>query len=262
MKKGYWKGFLTGTLMCTLILGLGITAMAASRGIVVEDDIGITINGAKFQPKDANGDNVLLFSYNGTTYAPVRAICEAAGLKVEYDSATYTAVLTTADQAAVTRPDSGDYITAARAREIALADAGVKAADAVFLKTRLDWDDGRAEYDVEFYSGYTEYDYEIDALTGAIRDKDLDCDDFDLYDDDRYDWYQNQGGVGVITAQRAKEIALAKAPAGTVVVKCELDEDDGRMVYELELRNGRTEYECDLNAVTGAILDWETDYDD
>ena len=27
MKKGYWKGFLTGTLMGVLILGLGITAM-------------------------------------------------------------------------------------------------------------------------------------------------------------------------------------------------------------------------------------------
>ena len=27
MKKGYWKGFLTGTLMGVLILGLGITAI-------------------------------------------------------------------------------------------------------------------------------------------------------------------------------------------------------------------------------------------
>lgn len=45
-------------------------------------------------------------------------------------------------------------------------------------------------------------------------------------------------------------------------MKCELDRDDGRWVYELELRNGRTEYECDINAVTGVILDWESDYDD
>ena len=44
--------------------------------------------------------------------------------------------------------------------------------------------------------------------------------------------------------------------------KIKLDRDDGRWVYELELRNGRTEYECDINAVTGVILDWESDYDD
>ena len=45
------------------------------------------------------------------------------------------------------------------------------------------------------------------------------------------------------------------------VVKCELDRDDGRYVYEVELREGRTEYECDVNAVTGVILKWEVDYD-
>jgi len=65
----------------------------------------------------------------------------------------------------------------------------------------------------------------------------------------------------VITADKAKEIALDRAPSGTTVIKCELDRDDGRWVYELELRNGRTEYECDINAVTGVILDWEADYD-
>ena len=121
----------------------------------------------------------------------------------------------------------------------------MKAADAVFLKVKLDWDDGRAEYDVEFY--------------GSIRSSDRDCDDFDL-------WYNNSdhhtsGSEDVITADKAREIALDRAPSGTTVIKCELDRDDGRWVYELELRNGRTEYECDINAVTGVILDWEADYD-
>ena len=264
MKQGYWKGFASALLLSALVLGLGITAGAAQRTITVDDNIRITINGATFQPKDANGNNVALFSYNGTTYAPVRAICEAAGLNVDYDSASYTAVLTTSDVASASRPDSSEYITQERAKEIALSDAGVNAADAVFLKVRLDWDDGRAQYDVEFYSGRTEYDYEIDALTGTIRERDWDADDFDLddlwYDDD--DWNHTASGADVITAEKAKEIALAKAPSGTTVVKCELDEDDGRLVYELELRNGRTEYECDINAVTGVILDWDMDYDD
>ena len=33
-------------------------------------------------------------------------------------------------------------------------------------------------------------------------------------------------------------------------------------VYELELRNGRMEYECDIDAKSGSILKWEADYDD
>ena len=66
----------------------------------------------------------------------------------------------------------------------------------------------------------------------------------------------------VAVGMHLEEIALANTPSGTTVVKCELDRDDGRWVYELELRNGRTEYECDINAVTGVILDWEVDHND
>lgn len=258
MKKNFFSGFGAGILTTALVIGLGVSAFAASRPITVDDNIRVTINGAVFSPKDNNGKDVPLFSYNGTTYAPVRAICEAAGLEVEYDSATYTAVLTTADRVAASDPNSGKYIGVDKAKSIALSDAGVNDADAVFLKARLDRDDGRMEYEVEFYSGSKEYDYDIDALTGQIRSRDWEVDDFDLYDDDR-----TQVSVdNVITAEQAKAIAKAKAPSTATVVKCELDEDDGRWVYELELRDGNTEYECDINAVTGVILDWEVDQDD
>ena len=86
MKKGFGKGFCSGILVAALTVGLGVSAMAASRTITVDDNIRITLNGAVFSPKDAKGRDVPLFSYNGTTYAPVRAICEAAGLKVDFDS--------------------------------------------------------------------------------------------------------------------------------------------------------------------------------
>ena len=66
---------------------------------------------------------------------------------------------------------------------------------------------------------------------------------------------------GLISADKAKSIALAKAP-GASVVRCQLDYDDGRAVYEIELRSGRTEYDCDIDAKTGTVLDWDVDYDD
>lgn len=266
MKRGFGKGFFAGILAATLVVGLSITALAATRTIEVNDDIKITLNGAQFTPKDANGKEVPLFSYNGTTYAPVRAICEAAGLKVDYDSATYTAVMTTQDRYIASTPSASNYITVEKAKSAALSHAGVNASDAIFVKAGLDWDDGRVCYEVEFYAGNTEYDYDIDATSGVVLSYDRDWDDFSLKG------YQNTGSStssngsttqsNLITEAKAKEIALAKAPAGATVVKCKLDRDDGRYVYEIEMRSGYTEYECDINAVTGVIIDWDADWND
>ena len=36
------------------------------------------------------------------------------------------------------------------------------------MQVKLDRDDGQLVYDVEFYAGNTEYDYEINATTGKI----------------------------------------------------------------------------------------------
>ena len=234
MKKGFGKGFCSGILVAALTVGLGVSAMAASRTITVDDNIRITLNGAVFSPKDAKGRDVPLFSYNGTTYAPVRAICEAAGLKVDFDSANYTAVLTTPDRYIASTPSASNYISVDKAKEIALNHAGVKAADAIFVKAGLDWDDGRTEYEVEFYAGNTEYDYSIDATTGAIRSYDHDWDDFSLW---------NPGNNA----------------ANAIFVKAGLDWDDGRYIYEIKMVSGTMEYECDINAATGVITDWDVD---
>ena len=51
---------------------------------------------------------------------------------------------------------------------IALGDAGFGAGDVVELKVELDLDDAVVHYDVDFKQGNMEYDYDIDASTGAI----------------------------------------------------------------------------------------------
>ena len=60
-------------------------------------------------------------------------------------------------------------ITEVQAKEIALKDAGLKEAEVTFVRSNIDYDDGVMEYEVEFFSRSTEYDYDIDAMTGAIR---------------------------------------------------------------------------------------------
>ena len=265
MKQGFGKGFFSGILVAALVAGLGVTAMAATRNITVDDNIRITLNGATFSPKDSNGNAVPMFSYNGTTYAPVRAICEAAGLKVDFDSANYTAVLTTQEQYITSTPSAANYISVEQAKQAALKHAGVRAEDAIFVKAGLDWYRGSVKYEVEFYAGNVEYDYDIDANTGAVLSYDREWDDFSLSrpGNGHGHGYGNGNSTrdDLISADRAKSIALAQAPSGAKVMECELDRDNGRCVYEVKMIAGGVEYECDINAVTGAICDWDVDYD-
>ena len=143
-------------------------------------------------------------------------------------------------------------ITAEDAKAKALAHAGLAETDVTFIKAELDRDDGRLVYDVEFYTAdYKEYDYEIDAGTGAILSKDFDAENYN----------RPSTPSNLISADRAKEIALGRAPSGVTVVKCQLERDDGRYIYEIEMRSGRTEYSCDIDAATGTIFDWDVDYD-
>ena len=67
------------------------------------------------------------------------------------------------------------YIGETSAKQIALNHAGIAETDANFVRCFLDFDDGRWEYEVEFYSGAAEYDYDIDAYTGDILSFDYDA---------------------------------------------------------------------------------------
>lgn len=148
--------------------------------------------------------------------------------------------------------DGSTAITEDQAREIALANAGLTAEEVTFLKTQLDRDDGRLVYDVEFYTAdYTEYDYEIDAADGTVLSSDFDAEGYTAPAD----------SATAITADQAKEIALAEVPGATVddIYEFELDRDDGRLEYEGAIWYDGTEYEFTIDGYSGAIRSWEAD---
>ena len=64
--------------------------------------------------------------------------------------------------------DGSRYIPVDRAKEAALKHAGLAAKDVTFTETKLETEDRRQVYSIEFYSASTEYEYSIDALTGGI----------------------------------------------------------------------------------------------
>ena len=75
-----------------------------------------------------------------------------------------------------------DYIGVEKAKSIALENSGVKASEATFTTAELDRDDGRYVYEIDFHTADREYDYEIDAVSGKILDRDNEP--LDSWDDD------------------------------------------------------------------------------
>lgn len=92
MKK--FPSFLAGVLTTAIIGSLSISALAASGIMTISvNPINIQVNGETFSPTDVNGKSVPVFAYNGTTYAPLRALAEAYGLEVGYDATTNMATV-------------------------------------------------------------------------------------------------------------------------------------------------------------------------
>lgn len=191
----------------------------------------------------------------------------AGAEEYDYEIDALTGEILSMDREAEYRPGSGTgngngtgsdrYITEEEARAAALAHAGLTEADVTFVYSQLDWDDGRAVYDVEFYAGATEYDYEIDAITGAVASYDADAESY-------APGAQSAAPGAAITARQAEEAALAHAgfaAADVARLRTEYDWDDGRGVYEVEWRVGRTEYSYEISAADGSVLSWEADAD-
>ena len=65
--------------------------------------------------------------------------------------------------------------------------------------------------------------------------------------------------IATITYERAKEIALAKVGGGTVK-EIELDYEHGVLVYEVEIKYNDAEYDVDIDAATGEIVKYKSEY--
>ncbi len=84
-RRGFWAGMITMLVLVSLVT----TALAvSSKSIEVTSDVTIYIDGEELIPKDANGNTVETFIYNGTTYIPLRAVGEAFNKEVEWDGST------------------------------------------------------------------------------------------------------------------------------------------------------------------------------
>ena len=76
--------------------------------------------------------------------------------------------------APTTNPEVAGELTQEQAQQIALDYLGITLEDAQRLRIQYEIDDGIPQYDVEFYQGDWEYEFEIHAETGKILSFDKD----------------------------------------------------------------------------------------
>ncbi len=213
----------------------------------------------------------LKFSSGGYVYDYEISAADGSVVKFEKEAAGSAPPQAPAGNPAQTPASSGaGDIGEARAWEIAYAHAGVTAESAAGCQWERDYDDGILVYELEFFSGGYEYDYEISAADGSIVKFEKEADGVTA---------AAQGTQGASAAApayigeaRAKEIAFGHAGlAADAVVRCavELDHHDGHgghhgagcCEYEIDFKSGGYEYEYTVDAVTGEILEFKQELD-
>ena len=152
------------------------------------------------------------------------------------------------------------------ARTAAEQYAGTTALNSVTAEIDPELDESPAHYEVELHTAWGEFEYLVDAYTGKVLSGQKDL----------LSIVSGQGDVskpvdskttpsGDIGYAKAKSIALNHAGVNenkAYDMGIELDDEDGRLVYEVEFKSGNVEYDYEIDASSGAILKHETELDD
>ena len=189
---------------------------------------------------------------------------QAGGQQAESTAPSGSAAAQSTTAAQTTAAQNGNSgsssITLEKAKSIALGHVGLSASDVRFTKAKTDQDDGVKEYDIEFVSGNYAYEFEIRASDGKIIS----------YDREQAETKGTTASGSTAAAKyigvdKAKSIALKDSgvsASNASFVKAKLEEDDGIYVYEIEFYSGGMEYDYEIDAKTGKILDRSAEYKD
>lgn len=148
----------------------------------------------------------------------------------------------------VTVKTASSIISESEAKESALKAVKEGQVTKIYLEEEL----GEKKYEVEIVHQNTEYDVNVEALTGKVMK--IDQDFRDDYDDD----YTFQKTSPKLSIDEAKEKALAKVK-GTVI-EVSMDDDYNKFIYDIEIQTADYhEAEVSVDATTGEILTVEID---
>ena len=162
--------------------------------------------------------------------------------------------------------------------------AGTTAVDSVTAEVDPELDESPAHYEVELQTAWGEFEYLVDAYTGKVLSGQKDL----LAAVSASNETTKPSGQKPASAsnETTKPSAQKPAPSGTVQdigyakaksialnhaglsenqaydMDIELDDEDGKLVYEVEFKSGNMEYDYEIDAASGAILKHEAELED
>lgn len=265
----------------------------ASRQYVnaqLRPDFTIMMDGVRRSFSNSDGTTIYPLLYNGSVYLPLRAIGELMGKNVDWDGRTSTisiyggaasgSTVTDADSfnsgtstqpttpttpvnPGTTNPSTGVMLTLDEAKAVALRLVpGAAAGD--ITKLKLDYDNGRAIYEVELLYNFVEYEFELDAYTGATLKMETENKTGQIIQPGQPNQGQNQNQAQVMSNDQARAAALQAVPGSSLnnITKLKLEYDDNRWIYDVEIYYNFVKYELELDAYTGQVLDMQAERQD
>lgn len=146
------------------------------------------------------------------------------------------------------------YINSTRAQTIALNYASVTEEQiAGRIDVSLDFDDGIMVYEVDFRTEDTEYDIDVNALTGDV----VSCETDEIYSVNSNPALEKD----FISPEQVSEIVASYCPDKSKwsEYESEFDHENGILVYEVELEYEGVEHEFIINALDGTVIRHKTD---
>lgn len=232
------NSILSGSSVEPAVMAQSVSDDASIKSLA--EQYGISVGKATLIQKICNADPTKTFeSLAGLSVNDLYLIAETKSISTENSVTQGT-------------PSSASYITADEAEQAALSHAGISSSDVSYITCELDFDDGIMVYEVEFISGNTEYEYDINAIDKSVL----------KFSTERADNYSQSGQGGSsgnaasITEAEAQQAAFSHAGvSGATVIKAEYDRDDNK--YEIEFIAGSYKYEYEISASDGRVIESE-----
>lgn len=157
---------------------------------------------------------------------------------------------------------AAQYITPDAAKKIAFSNAGVTEENANVIKMARYDKRFTTIYDIDFLVGNYRYSYEINADSGEVVAQYMQS--IGKVDKPLPQAVNQTAAQAYISAEQAKNIALEHARIAAQDIssfESKLKHKHGYAIYDIEFKANRMEYEYEINAVTGDILEWESERD-
>ncbi|MGI6254308.1 MAG: PepSY domain-containing protein [Acutalibacter sp.] len=176
---------------------------------------------------------------------------------------------------------AASVVTQSQATEIALEHAGVDKGDVQTLAVKLEQEDGRQIFDIQFSTDSREYHCDVTRSSGEIVNYSygpLGQVQQSASQESSSEAPQSAGtqeesqasqasqtsqaSKSTITQEEAQAIALEHArvtQAEATIYKVKADQENGRGVYDVEFAVGTTEYDYEIAQDTGEILSYDSD---